>query len=123
VTGPRLRLVLVDDSRAFLALLGEALVSQGIDVLGSASDSSTAHELVRSLAPDAALVDIELGPEDGVELARELAASTRVILMSAHGIDDLAELVEGSAAVGFISKRTLDASAIHRLLASAHPDT
>jgi DNA-binding NarL/FixJ family response regulator len=123
VTATRLRLVLVDDSRAFLALLEEALVAQGIDVLGTASDSSTAEELVRALAPDAALVDIELGTEDGVQLARRLAPSTRVILMSAHGYDDLAELVEGSTAVGFISKRALDAPAIHRVLSNAHPET
>ena len=68
---------------------------------------------------DLALVDVELGGEDGVALARLLSArdpALRVVLISAHGLDDIAELVAGCGAVGFISKTALGRQAIAELL-------
>ena len=69
--------------------------------------------------PEFALVDVELGGEDGFELARSLLAqdpALRVVLISAYELDDLAELVAGCGAVGFISKTALGAQAIDELL-------
>ncbi len=78
-----------------------------------------ARRLTAKLEPDVALVDIELAGEDGIALADELAALAEppsVVLISAYGRDDLAELINESRAVGFLPKRLLGASAIAKLV-------
>ena len=82
------------------------------------------HQLARrsafaeKLAPDVALVDVELGQEDGIQLARELEArvpSMRAILISAHAFEDLDELSNGPGD-GYLAKGDLGAAAIEKLL-------
>ena len=71
------------------------------------------------LEPEVALVDVQLGEEDGLELTRRLAADarrTRIILISTHSEDELTELIAASPAVGFLPKAALGASAIADLL-------
>ncbi len=75
--------------------------------------------MAESLRPDVALVDVELGDEDGIELAAQLAASaaaTPVILISIRDQDEVSELIRGSPARGFLRKDALDASGIVELL-------
>jgi DNA-binding NarL/FixJ family response regulator len=71
------------------------------------------------LRPDVALVDIDLGPESGFDLARRLADdvnSPRVILVSTHDEREFVKLIESSPAVGFIAKTELSAERIYELL-------
>jgi len=112
-------LLIVDDSEEFVASASRLLGSQGIDVVGSAFSRAEALELVAALSPDVALIDVELGEEDGILLSHELAArapSTRIVLVSSYDRDDLAQLIEDSPAVGFLPKHELGAAAIERLL-------
>jgi two-component system nitrate/nitrite response regulator NarL len=114
-----LRCLIVDDSEAFLAAASRLLSAQGLEVVECAVSTAEALRLARQLEPDVALVDVQLGDEDGVELARELAVNahpTRVILISSHPKDELEELVNGSPAVGFLPKSELAADAIATLL-------
>ena len=114
-----LRCVIVDDSESFLASASRLLTAQGVEVVGRASSGAEALQLVQKLEPDVALVDVQLGREDGLELARRLAATvpvTPVILISSHPKDEVAELVTNSPAVGFLPKASLGADAIVELL-------
>jgi DNA-binding NarL/FixJ family response regulator len=114
-----LRCVIVDDSEAFLASASRRLAAQGVQVVGCASSGAEALQLAQKLEPDVALVDVQLGREDGLELTRRLAATapgTPVILISSHSKDELAELVRESPAVGFLPKVSLGADAIVELL-------
>jgi two-component system, NarL family, nitrate/nitrite response regulator NarL len=114
-----LRCLIVDDSEAFLASASRLLSTQGLEVVGCALSGVEALRLAGQLEPDVALVDVQLGDEDGLELARRLAANahaTRVILISSHSKDELGELVDGSPAVGFVAKSALGADAIAKLL-------
>ncbi len=109
------RCLLVDDSPQFLASAARLLESQGIDVVGCATSTGEALELVAALAPDLALVDIELGDEDGIALAQQFEArapSMQVVLISAHDPADVGELVVESRAAGFLPKSALGAEAI-----------
>ena len=111
--------LLVDDSEEFLASAARLLESQGLEVVACATSSGAALELAARLRPEVALVDIELGDEDGIELARKLTAgpsSIRVVLISSYARDDLGDLVANTAAVGFLPKSDLGAAAIERLL-------
>jgi two-component system nitrate/nitrite response regulator NarL len=119
-----LRCLIVDDSEAFLASASRLLAAQGLEIVGRASYGAEALRLAQELQPDVVLVDVQLGDEDGLELTRRLSATTRaprVILISSHPQDDLAELIADSPAVGFVPKSALNAQLIARL-ASAPRD-
>jgi DNA-binding NarL/FixJ family response regulator len=116
-----MRCLIVDDSPRFLAAARGLLERQGVTVVGVASTSAEALQRAQELRPDVILVDIDLGGESGLELARRLhhqagPAPERVILVSTHAEEDYAELIAASPAVGFLSKSTLSAGAIHDLL-------
>ena len=114
-----LRCLIVDDNEAFLASASRLLSAQGLEVVGQASSGSEALRLSDQLQPDIALIDVQLGGEDGLGLTRELAAkshATAVILISSHSKDELGELVADSPAVGFLPKSELGAVEIGRLL-------
>jgi two-component system nitrate/nitrite response regulator NarL len=114
-----LRCLIVDDSEAFLASASRLLSTQGLDVVGRALCGAEALELAEQLQPDVALVDVQLGDENGFEVTRRLVAaapSTRVILISSHSSDELGELIAESPAIGFLRKPALGAAAIAKLL-------
>jgi DNA-binding NarL/FixJ family response regulator len=113
-----LRILMVDDSRHFLSAARGALEQDGITVVGVASTSAEALRLARELRPDGILVDIDLGDENGLDLAREFASSEAapVVLISAYPESELADLIASSPAVGFVSKSQLSASAISGLI-------
>jgi two-component system nitrate/nitrite response regulator NarL len=114
-----LRCLLVDDHEQFLASATRLLESQGLEVVGAATSGAEALRLAHELAPDVVLVDVQLGEEDGIGLARELTIvlnSPRVVLFSSHPAEELTDLVAESPAVGFIPKAALSASAILDLL-------
>src|SRR5262249_44310033 len=116
-----LRSVIVDDNSYFLDAARELLEREGLEVVGVASTSADALRLVAELEPDVTLVDVDLGDEDGFELARRLVAAqaSNVILVSTHPEAELAELVSVSPALGFIHKTRLSAQAIRDLVERA----
>ena len=119
-----LRCLIVDDSEEFLASAERLLAVQGLDVVALAASGADALRLAVQLRPEVALVDVHLGDEDGLEVAQRLATeapATRVVLISTHPEADLAELVAGTPAAGFLAKTALSASAIVELVGAA-PD-
>jgi two-component system, NarL family, nitrate/nitrite response regulator NarL len=107
--------LIVDDSQKFLTSATRLLSVQGVRIVGRASSADEALRLAEALSPDVALVDVELGNEDGIALARRLTtggSSTIVILISVRDHDELIEEIAGSGAAGFLRKDTLDAQAI-----------
>jgi DNA-binding NarL/FixJ family response regulator len=115
-----LRCLIVDDSSRFLAAARGLLERQGMVVVGVASSGAQALRLVEELRPDVTLVDIDLGGESGLDVARQLsgvATPTPVILTSTHAEEDFASLIAASPAIGFLPKAALSAGAIRGMLA------
>jgi DNA-binding NarL/FixJ family response regulator len=113
------RCLIVDDNEDFLASATRLLESQGLEVVGRATSGEQALELAGQFSPDIILVDVELGDEDGVELAgslRERFRESTVILISAYDRDEIAELVEPASVAGFLPKSALSATRIAELL-------
>jgi CheY-like chemotaxis protein len=87
------------------------------------------------LRPDVILVDITLGQESGLDLARRLAEDgvgerATVILISTRSEEEVAELAAESPAAGYLPKAELSADAIRRFAdgradegASGRPET
>jgi len=117
------RCVIVDDSPAFVAAARSLLERQGMTVLGTAATGAEAARLAAELHPDVMLVDIDLGPESGFDVARRLAESPGppVILISTYAEEDYADLIAASPALGFIPKATLSAAAIVGMLDGVAP--
>ena len=95
------------------------LQRQGVTVVGVASNSGDALAIAAADRPDVALVDVDLGAESGLDVARSLATCEQpvsVILISAYAEKDLRELLEDSPAVGFLAKSVLSRAAIDALL-------
>jgi CheY-like chemotaxis protein len=117
-----IRCLIVDDSARFAQVASELLEEEGMDVLGVAADGEEAVRLAGDLRPDLALVDIDLGGENGLAVARRLcggehgALAEAVILISTHAEEQFAELIAASPAVGFLAKSELGAEAIQALL-------
>jgi DNA-binding NarL/FixJ family response regulator len=120
-----LRCLIVDDSLRFLDAARGLLERQGVTVVGVASNSADALRSAGELRPDVTLLDIDLGGESGLELARRLhrqagPAVAPVILISTHAEQDYAELIAASPAIGFLSKTALSGDAIRDLLAGSY---
>ena len=121
-----MRCLIVDDSPHFLDAARGLLERQGVTVVGVAANGADALRRTTELRPDVTLVDIDLGGESGLELARRLhdqagQVPAPVILISTHAEQDYAELIAASPAIGFLAKTALSGDAIRGLLAG-HDD-
>jgi CheY-like chemotaxis protein len=118
-----LRALIVDDNIPFLEAARAVLESEGVSVAALASTVAEALEQVDRFSPDVAIVDIDLGAESGFDLAERLAGGKAgghrplIILVSTYAELDVAELVDASPAVGFLSKSELSGAAVRRLVA------
>jgi DNA-binding NarL/FixJ family response regulator len=115
------RYLIVDDSEQFLEAAAASLGRNGVEVVGTATNSATARERVEVLRPDVVLVDVGLGDESGFDLVVELVEAfpyleSRIVLISTRAEDDYSDLVEESPAAGFISKSELSPKAIYELV-------
>lgn len=111
-----LRCLIVDDSQHFLEVARSLLEREAVEVVGVAATLADGLRQAEELEPDVVLVDIDLGEESGLELARRIGAARSVILISTHAEADFSDLVAESSAVGFISKADLSARAVRDLL-------
>lgn len=119
-----LRCLIVDDNERFCDSMRGLLEQEGIVVVGVAASGDEAARIAQEVAPDVALIDINLGGESGFDVARALTAAEgrqvrHVILISTHDEREVADLVAASRALGFIAKVDLNAAAIRELLATA----
>jgi len=123
-----LRCLIVDDNAGFREEMRGLLAEQGLDVVGEAGCAADAHRQIAELRPDVALVDIDLGDDSGLELARQLGEQTgqdavpHLILISTHDEAEYADLIEASSATGFLAKTDLSAATIRQMVAAADGD-
>ena len=120
------RYLIVDDNESFLEIVRGLLEREGLNGVSVASTYVDALRLFETLRPDVVLVDIFLGDESGLKLARRLAEGKRatVILISTHAEADLGDLIAESPAAGFLPKADVSAEAIRRIVeANGRRDT
>jgi len=107
-----IRVILADDHlvvRAGLkALLG---ATKDIEVVGEATNGREAIALIQRLAPDVAVMDLDMPQMDGISATRELSKlqlSTRVLILTMHTEEEyLVTLLEAGAA-GYLMKNAAD---------------
>ena len=102
-----LRLVFIEDHPALREGLVLLLGREGCDVVGAAGTAEEGYDLVRTLDPDVALVDIRLGPDDGIDLTRRLLREDpdrRIMLYTGSADEDLLFSGLDSGARGYALK-------------------
>jgi two-component system, NarL family, nitrate/nitrite response regulator NarL len=108
-SGEALRVVIADDHHFFRDGLRGMLESDGMMVVGEASDGDEVAELARELAPDVAVIDLNMPGASGLQALREIARTSpgvqaMVLTVSDADADVLAALAAG--ACGYLLKDT-----------------
>lgn len=82
------RVLVVDDSPTARLALRRALgEGTGIDVVGEASSGPRALDQVRALKPDLVTMDVQLGDDDGVEVARQIMTTSPTPILVVTALD------------------------------------
>lgn len=122
------KVLIVDDTLATLGALAELLTNAGFDVV-TAPDFEEAKRKIESESPDLLIVDIRLGPYNGLHLVvrERLAHPERPVIMTTGFPDALLEAEARRYGAEFLEKpiRSADLIAlVKKLLASrAVPST
>lgn len=105
VPAAKRRILIVDDDPHLLQFLTEVIGHAGYDTV-TASSGEEALQVVAKGEPDMALLDITMPGMSGLELARNLKASTTVPFMFLSAVDDSESARQAAAhgAVGYLVK-------------------
>jgi DNA-binding NarL/FixJ family response regulator len=104
------RVLIVDDQCAFREVARGVLEHRGYTVVGEAGDAIAAVDAATRLQPDAVLLDVRLGEDDGFAVARALARAcprAAILLISSDDYRHHTERVKASGAQGFVLKSQL----------------
>lgn len=103
-----IRVVLADDHIIFRQGLSMLLQSAGdISIEGECDNGSEAIELIRTIGPEVAVLDISMPHMDGIEVARtvqEEELHTKVLLLTAHKDQALVKRALRTGASGYVLK-------------------
>jgi DNA-binding NarL/FixJ family response regulator len=102
--------LIVDDHPWFRAAARELLTHRGYSVVGEAACAEAAVAAAARLQPDAVLLDVHLGEDDGFEVAGALERAcprAAVLLVSNCDYADCEVLASRAGAVGFLVKSRL----------------
>ena len=98
--------LVVDDEQNFVNLLDWFLTKRGYEVR-TALSGEEALQLVEKAASDLALIDIKMGPVDGLSLLGEMKQrlpAIRVIMMTAYPTSDSRRHAFGKGASAYFTK-------------------
>lgn len=88
------RILIVDDDAEVRVLLRRVLVRDGFVVV-EAQDAAEARHWFSQEVPDLVTLDLRLGADDGLTLAREFRASSKVPIIMITGVGDTIDRVVG----------------------------
>ncbi len=108
MTGATIRIAVVDDHQVFTDAIAERLRQEpDLDVVGTAQDSAGALELLGATEVDVVTVDLALGADDGLDLARDVLSrwpEVRVVLVTGVDADERCLEALRSGVRGWVSK-------------------
>jgi two-component system response regulator HydG len=119
----RPRLLVVDDDRAILTLIGTIALAEGFDV-ATTTDGTDAMNELRHRPADLVLVDLRMPGITGLDVLRAIRAISprcRVVLMSGHATIDSAVEAVKLGAIDYLTK-PFDLQRLRQLLSTVHDD-
>jgi DNA-binding NarL/FixJ family response regulator len=112
----QVRVLIVDDHDLFRSGLRNLLEDEGVQVVGEASAGQEALNIVREVAPDGVVMDLNMPGMGGVEATRHIstiAPLTRVVMLTISDQDNDVMDAILAGACGYLLKD----SSIHELIA------
>ena len=106
----RVRVVIVDDEAIFRDVARQCLTARGYHVVAEAGCAASAVEAVERHEPDAMLIDVHLGDDDGFavcDAVTRIRPHLAVVLTSAENYEQVPKRIESCGARGFIRKEHL----------------
>jgi len=100
------RVVIAEDEAIIRLDLKETLEEEGYEVVGETGRGDEAVALVRTHAPDLAILDIKMPGLDGLSAAREITAErlAGVLILTAFSQRDLIEQARDAGALAYLVK-------------------
>jgi len=100
------RVVIAEDEAIIRLDLKETLQEEGYEVVGETGRGDEAVELVRSLSPDVAILDIKMPGMDGLSAAQAITAErgAAVLVLTAFSQRDLIERARDAGALAYLVK-------------------
>ena len=100
------RVVIAEDEALIRLDLKETLEEEGYEVVGETGRGDEAVQLVDSLEPDLAILDIKMPGMTGLEAAKEIAGARKaaVLILTAFSQRDLIEQARDAGALAYLVK-------------------
>ena len=116
------RVVIADDESIIRLDLKEILEADNYLVVGEAANGDDALELIRTLEPDLALLDIKMPGLDGIEVAKAVqGGSTHVVLLKAFSQRSLIVSARDAGVVAYLVKPFRSSEILPKLAALLNP--
>ncbi|MEV7522658.1 response regulator transcription factor [Streptomyces sp. NPDC091371] len=123
----RIRVIVVDDHTVMRAGVVALLAPEPcISIVGEADNGREAVELVASLRPDVALIDLRMPVMDGVAATAEIVAGpapTRVLILTTYDTDVEIERAVEAGAIGYLLKDTTREQLVSAIRSAARGET
>ena len=111
--------IIIDDHPLFSRGLSQLIETQkDYKVIGMAKDRNEALTLLDNTTPDLAIVDLNLGQEDGLELIKDIIIihpQTKILVLSMHDERFYAERAIKAGARGYIMKEEAESQVINAI--------
>ena len=108
--------IIIDDHPLFSRGLAQLIETQeSFKVSGMAKNRNEALDLLGKVTPDLAIVDLNLGQEDGLELIKDIVIihpKTKILVLSMHDERFYAERALKAGAKGYIMKEEAETQVI-----------
>lgn len=95
---------------------------QDITVVADVADGISAVERARALSPDVCLVDVRMPGLDGLEVTRQLAPHTRVVVVTTFDTDEVLHKALDNGACGFLTKDASPALLVEAVRSASRGD-
>ena len=111
--------IIIDDHPLFSRGLSQLIETQrDYKVIGMAKNRNEALTLLDNTKPDLAIVDLNLGQEDGLELIKDIIVihpQTKILVLSMHDERFYAERAIKAGAKGYIMKEEAESQVINAI--------
>ena len=111
--------IIIDDHPLFSRGLSQLIETQkNYKVIGMAKDRNEALKLLDNTSPHLAIVDLNLGQEDGLELIKDILVihpNTKILVLSMHDERFYAERAIKAGAKGYIMKEEAESQVINAI--------
>ncbi|HEX2919403.1 MAG TPA: response regulator transcription factor [Edaphobacter sp.] len=117
----RRRVLLVDDNTAILEQIKRTLEAR-YEIVGAVTNQAAALERL-SLAPEIIVLDIAMGQESGIDLARrivEVDPLPRIVFLTVYADQDFVLAALSAGALGYVVKPRLSSDLIPAIESAAH---